>query len=289
MSQCTYEKIRNLHGAGELFEIVRKWDIISENLSEKTPRDSPMILPNLLWSAKSGSGTSKAVDLMVDYLVKKGNLMEFSGNVKAFQFKLAYVPPSLPFKELQRLSEAILHAKGFRCHFKGIIVIDINEWKNHFEEEYFTDFLHFISDNSCKCLIVFSITSNDNKFLDNLEGFLSLFLRIERVDLKSPDVKELVGFCVRYLAGHGISLRKNAVRLIEESLSKMQESVQFDGYNAATRLCQDIRYSLLSHNNTNEKIGASAIKEFQANSEYIRKRTISVSSSFDKRIGFKEK
>ena len=288
MKENAYEEIRNLEGAGEFFELISRWDAISEKLREKkTPKNYPVLLPDLLWSAKPGSGTSKALNLMEEYLVHKENLMEFSGNVRSFQFKLAYCRPNAPFKELQRLFEAISNAKGFRSVYKGIIVIDIDEWQKHFEERYFIDFMHFLSDNSCPWLIVLCTTNDDPVFLDKLEGILSLFLRVERVVLRAPDVKELSEYCVKYLAGYGISLRKNAVRLIEESMQKMQKSAKFNGYNAATRFCQDIIYSLLCHSkDTSEEIGAGSLKEFAPDSEYIRKRAISENTIFDRKIGF---
>lgn len=109
------------------------------------------------------------------------NLMEFYGDVKFFEFLLNYCHPNEYFSELQRLIDKIDNAAGFRNEFKGIVHIDINEWIDHFEKKHFVSLMECLSSNSNKWLIVLSVYSDKKEKIHNLNAFLSLYLRIEKI------------------------------------------------------------------------------------------------------------
>lgn len=68
----------------------------------------------------------------------------FIAEVLCFNFILHYQPPYSEFTELKRLqAEAIDHTR-FRYEYHGFIAIDINEWQNHFDDEFFTVILTFL-------------------------------------------------------------------------------------------------------------------------------------------------
>jgi hypothetical protein len=87
--------------------------------------------------------------------MEKPNLMSFYGDVAYFEFMLNYCGPRENFSELQRLMDGVDNAKGFRSEFRGILFIDIDDWRDHFEEKHFVDFMEYLSDNSDDWLIVF--------------------------------------------------------------------------------------------------------------------------------------
>ena len=161
------------------------------------PMNAPIILPDMLWVAQSGVGKTNLLKLMAEYLSSQNNLMEFYGDVKFFEFLLNYCPPNEYFSELQRLIDEIDNAAGFRNEFKGIVHIDINEWLDHFEEKHFVSLMEYLSSNSDKWLIVLSVYSDKKDKIHNLNAFLSMYLRIEKITLSFPKTEDLFEFMQR--------------------------------------------------------------------------------------------
>lgn len=71
----------------------------------------------------------------------------FAGKESCVYFKLPYIPPCEPFKELRRLILRIRENTGLRANFHGVIVIEVTEWIGHEREEYFTVLLKYLYDH----------------------------------------------------------------------------------------------------------------------------------------------
>ena len=78
-----YDRLMEFKGANELLELVKKWEILSENISKRT-FDAPIVLPDLFVYTKPGYGNTNLISLLADYLESKQNLMIFYGDVKFF-------------------------------------------------------------------------------------------------------------------------------------------------------------------------------------------------------------
>lgn len=267
----TYEEIMELTGADEFKELIQKWDALSDNLRNQ-PRSMPRLLPNLLWVGNSGIGRTKLMRLMSAYLASKGNLIDFYGDVKFFEFLLSYTPKDAPFRELQRLEDELAAAKGFRNEFRGAVLIDIDPWVNHFDELYFTGFMEYLAAHSDKWLIVLSVSEMEESKLQNLEAFLSMFLRLDKITLPLPKTEDLFAFVTRKLGDHGLTTDESAKELLLRTINELRANRYFDGYKTISMLCQDIVYEHFSSPKAGKAtLSAEDLDAFAPGSNYVKK------------------
>lgn len=265
-----YSEIMSLKEAEEFKRVIRRWHVLSENMRTK-PMNAPIILPDMLWVAQSGVGKTNLLKLMAEYLSSQNNLMEFYGDVKFFEFLLNYCPPNEYFSELQRLIDEIDNAAGFRNEFKGIVHIDINEWIDHFEEKHFISLMEYLSSNSDKWLIVLSVYSDKKDKIHNLNAFLSMYLRIEKITLSFPKTEDLFEFIEDMLNQYGLTLKDDAKKLLFDTIEKLRNNKYFDGFKSIIMLCQDIVYDVFSNENVDElSLDANTLSKFSADSDYIK-------------------
>lgn len=268
-----YEQIMALKEADEIKPVVERWRILSENIKSR-PTDSPIVLPDMLWVAKSGVGKTHLLRLLSGYLTEQRNLMEFFGDVPFFEFLVSYCKPDEPFSELNRLIDEVDNAAGFRNTFKGIVHIDINEWLEHFTEKHFISLMEYLAANSDQWLVVLSVSADDAGKIHNLYAFLSMYLRIEKVTLSLPKTADLFEYIQRQLSGYGLELSEDARALLHETIEKLRKNKYFDGFKTIKMLCQDIVYSVFSCENMEGRVlTAQMLTGFRADSDYV-KRTV---------------
>lgn len=279
-----YKQIMALKEAAEFKAVVERWRILSDNIKELST-DAPIVLPDMLWIARSGVGKTNLLRLMCEYLSSKPNLMDFYGDVKFFEFLLSYCPPNRHFTELERLMDAAHNAAGFRSEFRGVVHINVGEWLDHYEEENFVSFMEYLAINSDKWLIVLSLYSDDEEKLHNFTAFLSMYIRLERVALSLPKSEDLLDYVESVLGKYGLSVDDSARQLLCRSIEVIRSNKYFDGFKSIRMLCQDIAYSMFAKADMpGYCLTAAMLQEFSADSEYVR-RTV---ANFEKvsRIGF---
>lgn len=269
-----YEKLMDLKGAQELQALIKKWDVLSDNISKRS-FDAPILLPDIFMYTCPGYGNTSVLSLLSDYIDSKGNLMGFYGDVKFFEFKLEYCRPSENFNELYRFIESVQAAAGFRNEFKGIIRINIDEWVKHHTEKHFLDFLQLIDANTEHWLVIFTLSDKtENSDTQAMEGLISMYLRIEKVTIHMPETEELVEYACQQLAKYGFTTDDGAKEVLVESIAVLRKNKYFYGMNTVRDLCSDIVYSLFSREAIEYKvITADMLKEFSKDSAYI-KRTV---------------
>ncbi len=280
----SYDEIMELIGADEFKALIAKWEALSHNL-ESQPRRLPRLLPNLLWVGNSGIGRTRLLSLMSAYLYGKGNLLDFYGDVKFFEFLLSYVPENAPFTQLRRLEDELAAARGFRNEFRGVILIDIDPWVKHFEELYFVSFMEYLSAHSDKWLIVLSVSELPETQLRKLEAFLSMYMRLEKIDLCLPDSEALARFVERNLWEYSLSLDDSGHALLLEAINTLRSNRYFDGFKTLKMLCQDIVYEHFSSSHLSKKVlRAEDLSTFAPGSPYWEK--VIKNAETTRRIGF---
>lgn len=281
-----YDQLMNFKGAEELQKLVKGWEVLSENLNKRT-FDAPIVLPDLFVYTKPGYGNTELITLMAEYLESKGNLMSFYGDVKFFEFKLEYCKSSENFTDLYRLIESVEAAAGFRNEFKGIIRINIDEWVGHHKEKHFLDFLQFLQINTAYWMVLLTLSNHsENEATKELEGVVSMFLRIEKITLHMPDNLALVDYATEHLAKYGLSLDEGAKTLLTESIGVLRNNKYFYGLNTIADLCNDIVYSVFSKStNVDNIIRAEMLSDFSADSEYIKRTVMKIKNTVT--LGFK--
>lgn len=269
----SFHSLMEFEGAEDLKAEVTRWQTLSENL-KKTPTAVPVLLPDMLWVAKSGVGITSLLQRLSAYLSERKNLMSFYGDVKFFEFQLNYCPPDRAFGELPRLMNETNRAAGFRSEFKGIIHIDCNAWLEHYREPHFVSLMEYLAANSHKWLVILSVYSTNQKDLHNLEAFLSMYLRIRKISLPMPSTDELMERLEAQLESYGLKLEASARELLSETVEIIRENPYFDGFKSLSMLCQDIVYTLFSQKSVPKvPLTAKDLSFFGPGSEYVS-RTI---------------
>lgn len=281
-----YEEILNLKPAKDFVRIIKKWDKLSKNLGNE--KNVPMVLPDLFWVSKSGVGKTHLLKLLSEYIYSVGNLMEFSGNVKYFEFMLDYCKPDQPFNEIVRMIGEVSDAAGFRNIYKGIISIDIDEWVGHSEEKHFLNFLEYLSSNSDDWLIVFNVVSDNEPEIRRLESVLTMFFRLEKSILQLPTDDEFLQFIIERLTRYNLSFDESAKDLLRKTIEKLRGNKYFDGYKTLVMLCQDIVYAFYSEKAVSDQfVTATHLAEFAPDSKYIERATWKVENKNRNKIGFR--
>ncbi len=265
----SYNAIMELLGADSIKQLVKKWDALSGNL-KRTATSPATILPDLFWVMNPGVGRTNLLHLLAEYLYSKGNLVDFYGNVKFFEFLLNYAKPENDFKELQRLIDEAQDAAGFRSQFRGIVCVDIQEWVGHYREKHFISFLELMASHCEDWLIILTVRDGPEEKLSELYAHLSMFLRVERVDLKLPENTELLEYICRKLSAHGLLLQEQDMCLLTNTIEKLRSSKYFDGFKTLSMLCQDIAYEHFCVPGAGEgPVPTAILQKFAADSPYV--------------------
>ena len=279
-----YKIINELNEAERFKRLIAKWDRLYHNM-QVFPHEKPILLPDIFWIGPSGSGTTKLIRLMAEYLKDKPRLMEFSGQVMFFEFLLNYCPENAPMIELARFADEIEWAAGYKSEFKGIINIDVSEWLNHSDEKNFLVFLEFLSVNSRNWLIILSVEKDDEELILQMESVISMFLRIERIKIEVPKTDSLLKKIMTILSGYALSLDESAQELLKETIDTLKKNRYFDGYKTIEMLAQDIIYDNMSERSENISVlSASHLSAFTCDGDYVRK-AIQAKTQLN-RIGF---
>ncbi len=272
-----YDQLMEFKGADELKELVKKWDILSDNINTRS-FNAPIVLPDLFVYTHPGYGNTNLLALISEYLESKENLMSFYGDVKFFEFKLEYCKPDCNFTELIRLMESVEAAAGFRNEYKGIIRINVDEWVGHHKEKHFLDFLQFLQINTAYWFVFLTLSNHsENDKTKEMEGVVSMFLRIEKITLHMPSDRELVEHASTHLNQYGLELDDSAKDVLTASINILRNNKYFYGLHTISDLCNDIVYSLFSESTTvSNVITAEMLSDFTADSEYIKRTVLKI-------------
>lgn len=264
--------------------LLAKWEKLSANMTKK-PLGVPIILPDIFLVSSSGSEKTHFLDNLTAYLTEKPSLMNFSGDVKSFSFLLNYCEPCEDFSEIRRFMAEIDNAAGFRRNYRGIVLIDVDEWLGHFEEKHFICFMEYLSDHREDWLIVLSVSDGESDRIQSMEAFVSSFIRIERLTIARPTVADLLKYAKDFLQEYDLALSADAERLLSESIEELSENKYFDGYRSIKMLCEDIAYFLYTRElRKSNNITAEDLLGFERGGEYTRGRIFKISQT--RRIGF---
>ncbi len=278
-----YNAIMELLGVDCFKALVKKWEVLSGNLCQSGAPGT--ILPDLLWVMNSGVGQTNLLHLLAEYVYSKGNLVDFYGNVKFFEFLLNYAHPDQEFRELQRLVDEAQNAAGFRSQFRGVVCVDIHEWLDHYREKHFISFLELLASHCEDWLIVLTVQEAEESKIGALYAHLSMFLRVERLDLKLPENPELLEYVERKLAGQGLYLQEQDKALLLQTVEKLRGNRLFDGFKTLDMLCQDIAYEHFCIPGTGKgAVPGSVLEKFSADSLYVTKQVNRYKKVY--RIGF---
>ena len=265
-----YNEIMELKESDDIKDILKRWNNFSKNRMY-IPQGVPILLPDMLWIAKSGYGKTNLIRLISEYLYEE-KLMEFYGDVKFIETELEYCPRDREFVSFKSFMDEVVRAAGFRDEFRGIVCVDITEWIDHINENYFIDFLEYLSENTDIWHIIFVVDCSDSKKLCRLEALLGIYFRIDKVMFRLPETFELCCYIEKYFKKYGFMIDKDAVDILAETIDELRDSRYFDGYKTLNMICSDLLYRLFSAENVDSYVITSdVVRYYDKDSDYIKR------------------
>jgi len=274
--------IMELQGVDEFKTLIQRLCKFQQNKEKYSVRD--VTLPNYFWVAIRGGGISTCLNSLAEYL-HAAKIIEFTGIVKYFEYKLAYIAPDEFFSELTRLNNTISEIAGHHRYFRGLACINIDEWIHHTNEIHFYKFLDYIASNNNKILSILFVHDYNKHIVESIESSLSSHIRFESVWFKFPNASELIEFIEsRYFKKKNFSFTNDARLLLVDSIEKLINGKNFNGFTTIKQLANDILYSLLASNISGYEITADMLKGFNKDSAYVKRiKTLTTDSGV---IGF---
>ena len=127
-------------------------------------------------------------------------------------YRLRYVPPYDSFNEIKKI-QLLAHRKA-RENAQSTLVIDVTEWGDHTDEEYFVTTLRFLFDYADTYQPQFLITSTSEKQIQRMLGQLNCYFTVQCVrDLCFEDISQTR----KYLTEH--------CRIAEETAMNMARQI----------------------------------------------------------------
>lgn len=162
----------------------------------------------------------------------------FDAEVLYFHFIMHYQPPYTNFTELKRLqSEAIKHTR-FKDEYHGFIAIDISEWKNHFDDEFFAIMLTFLSDMSDSWKYIFLL--DDERSIPDLTVLIQKTVPSMRtVELNSTEIPKS-GFAEALIDEICISHKKDFSSYAKKLLLSVFRNKVHNNDNEIANIAKDI-------------------------------------------------
>jgi hypothetical protein len=258
-----------LQGVDEFKAMVQRLRIFQQNKEKYSVPD--VTLPNYLWVAIRGGGISTCINSLAEYLYT-AKIIEFTGIVKYFEYKLAYIAPDDFFSELTRLNNTISEIAGHHRYFRGLACINIDEWVHHTNETHFYKFLDYIASSNNKILAILYVHDNNKRIVESIESSLSSHIRFESVWFRFPAANELIDFIEsRYFKQKSFSLASDAKLLLLDSIERLINGKNFNGFTTIKQLANDISYSLLTSSIDGYNITADMLTSFNRDSAYVKR------------------
>lgn len=152
---------------------------------------------------------------------KINNPHAFAGKEACVYFKMPYIPPCDPFKELRRLILRIHENTGLRANFKGVVAIEVSEWIGHEREDYFSVLLKYLYDHRSFwriAVILNNCTPNQiNRFISSCARYITP--RLFNVNLFS-DQDTLCCMIRQEFAQQGKTITQDAAELMAEAMAR---------------------------------------------------------------------
>lgn len=153
---------------------------------------------------------------------------------------LAYTPQNEKrFSGIQEIYNHVRSAGGYYGNYRGVVLIDVTEWKGHYKEKYFDIFLSYLSDQRMNSIIPFFYMNCRNTDSESLilKAALSPYFRSIQIHF---DTASLCEYMISSLSRNNIALTESASRYLEDFIQISSCSPLFHGVNSIRQICKEI-------------------------------------------------
>lgn len=267
----SFDAIMALQGVDDFKGEMKRLHTFFANENRRAIRRIP--LPSYLFAIQRGGGMTTLLRAFADYLYE-AEAADFSGAVKAFEFKVGYLPPEAPFPELARLQRCITAYAGHNRFYKGVICLNIDEWLGHANEDHFTQLLNYIDRIKEHLILCFCVHETHRERIKPVEAALLSRLRVEVLLPRFPDTIELVRMVEYRARNFDYSFSESGRALVHESLDMLSHSRDFHGFRTVEKLIDEILFLIMTSEDKailagERKITAETLAELKEKLRYI--------------------
>lgn len=166
----------------------------------------------------------------------------FAGSESCVYFKLPYIPPCEPFRELRRLILRIRESTGLRASFHGVIAIEVSEWVGHEREEYFTVLLKYLYDHRSSWRIATVLNGYGPNQINRYISCCSKYItpRLFTINVFG-DHDTLCGLIYHEFTGQNRQITQEAAELLAAALAR-QELKDARSLTLLERTAEEVSY-----------------------------------------------
>lgn len=251
----------------KLVDMEEQWKCLIDRMKVdgKDPRE---LLPNPLFMGKSNLQIDYAAKRLADILYQK-NVIEFEGLVQVLPYKVGYCPSSdLKFTEIRKLAYGLQN--HYRGPFKGCLLLDITDWADYANEEYFEILMSYLVDIQKEVFTFFCVNTNEMGKAERLMHRMLKYLRVEAVDFSKTDDELYLQYALQMFAKKEIILEKEVENEILECIKKIKEDKSFSGYETIQRLVEAVAFEYYLKSKSGCPLTKQLMQEFLKNSDFMK-------------------
>ena len=185
----------------------------------------------------------------------------FTGESPQVFYRLRYTPPYDNFHEIRSLILRTRMAAGLCSSYRGIVAIDVSEYRGHEEDEYFTIFLKYLYDCSDFQNLIFVCCQYSERDMQRLRSACMKYFPVRQERFRffeKPTLKRIIGNTFREAE---IKAGDDASELLADILCR-EEFVPWRSLQLLERLPREIRADNRQNQKRNQPLHAAEIRSF---------------------------
>lgn len=234
-------EIDGLPGMEEFKALCHRLELAGNNARENALGRIP--LPNLIFAAAPGSGTTLHIRLLAE-LLKALRLLPFIGEEEYFEWAL-----SEEEKAFERFLLRVKAAGGFYGQFRGVIGLDVSAFMDGSDEfNVMERLMEYVDARQGKIVFIFIIPDDTpERLLRQLVGRFASISPVELIRMPFP-ADEAKKYLSWQLWTRGYQITAEATAQLEEMVQKLSKTDEFEGYQTLLSLTEEIIWHKVSRN-----------------------------------------
>ena len=188
-----------------------------------------------LFSIGDGCGLSTYLELFAE-LVDDIDLCDMASSAVREERLPAYRDSTEPFDDIMRVLN-----NGNKKAFK-VLCVDISEWMNKTDSQYFKRFLRAVEIHTNEYIIVFRIPFVDKDILAKIQYSISDLLSVRAVTFPPLNQNEIQACAVKEFKRFGYSVAKSVWQLFFERIAEEKGDGKFYGINTVNKVVREFIY-----------------------------------------------
>lgn len=242
-------------------EMISNWNKILSRIG-KISGCTTELLPNPMLIGKTSMEKVRAARELSE-IIYKNQVLDSMEERRILYYRIGYCSASdSRFTDFRHLVYRLKTACGYHGKFRGVLVLDITEWRKHSNENYFDVLLCYLADLREDVYTVFCMDTDPGCEDRDVCRKISQYFRLNMVDLKKNDTAEYFQFIREKLWANKVGIEQDAERVLLKYIEKMKENKSFCGYETVRRMAEEMICHFYLYTSGNRKMTADFVSHF---------------------------